>query len=171
MNAGILRYSRRGRLTAVAAFQVVHVRHPLAAGDRWLAGILPPAPPCDTLPRERAATGRAAGGTRWRSVAPHSSLMAWSAMLAGAHDLGTLRAPAHLSPSLGTSRAQCVSLNSETIVRRAGCQNGVRPELWEPQVGNCPRRRSCILSACTILCMVEKDEPRQSGAPVHSVNL
>ena len=66
--------------------------------------------------------------------------MARPAKLAGAHDMGALRAPAqHLSPPPGTSRAQCVPLSSETIVRGAGCPNWARPDLREPRVGNCPR--------------------------------
>ena len=44
-----------------------------------------------------------------------------------------------LSPPCGASRAQCVPLSSETIVRGAGCLNWASPDLWEPRVGNCPR--------------------------------
>ena len=44
-----------------------------------------------------------------------------------------------LSPPCGASRAQCVPLSSETIVRGAGCPSGASPDLWEPRVGNCPR--------------------------------
>ena len=44
-----------------------------------------------------------------------------------------------LSPPCGASRAQCVPLSSETIVRGAGCPSGASPDLWEPRVGNRPR--------------------------------
>ena len=66
--------------------------------------------------------------------------MAWSAKLAGTHDLGALRAPAqHPSPPPCASRAQCVPLSSKAVVRGAGCPSRACPDLWEPRVGNCPR--------------------------------
>ena len=66
--------------------------------------------------------------------------MARSEKLAGTHDMGPLCAPTqHLSSPRGASRAQCVPLSSETIVRRAVCLNWARTDPREPRVGNRPR--------------------------------
>jgi hypothetical protein len=67
--------------------------------------------------------------------------------------MGPLRAPTqHLSPPRGASRAQCVPLSSETIVRGAGCLNWASPDLREPRVGNCPRPpgRCCFYSSLAL---------------------
>ena len=66
--------------------------------------------------------------------------MARPAKLAGPHDMGPLCVPTqNLSPPRSASRAQCVPLNSETIIRGAECVNRACSELWEPRVGNHPR--------------------------------
>ena len=71
---------------------------------------------------------------------PAVAKVARPAKPAGAHDMGPVRAAAqHLSPPYSASRAQCVPLSSEAIVRGAGCPSWACPDLWEPRVGNYPR--------------------------------
>ena len=57
-----------------------------------------------------------------------------------AHVMGTIHAPSqYLPPPTRARGAQCVSLSSEPIVRRAVCLNWARTDPREPRVGNCPR--------------------------------
>ena len=71
---------------------------------------------------------------------PTMAQMAQPTGRANTDDVGAVRPCAErLSPPCGASRAQCVPLSSETIVRGAGCLNWASPDLWEPRVGNCPR--------------------------------
>lgn len=123
-----------------------------------IVGASAPTPAACCYVTRTSASGRPRGCRNvWSTTAmrgaSNTARMNWGqqrlyAIALGHEDLddhGDRRSGPALSPPRGGSRAQCLPLSSEIIVRGAGCLSRARPEPREPRVGNCPRPPGRIL--------------------------